>query len=120
MDSIATKNPNKAKASKAAERLAKENFSVSVLSIRILKPLEISEIKNFIKDFDLVVVADPIDCPGGLKTSLGLDLLRSGVVPAVVSDSSMTGLSLAELASSAHRENRFLQTVDDVKKDRWR
>lgn len=107
-------------ASKAAERLAKDNFSVSVLSIRFLRPLDSTEIQSFLKDFDLVVVADPVNCLGGLKTSLGLELINSGVIPAVVSDSTMDGLSLAELAARAHRENRFLRTVDDIKKDRWR
>lgn len=107
-------------ASKAAERLAKENFSVTVLSVRFLRPLDSGEITNFARDYDLVVVADPVNSLGGLKTSLGLELITSPAIPAIVPDSSMDGKTLAELAASAHRENRFLRTVDDVKKDRWR
>jgi hypothetical protein len=104
---------------KAADRLIKTGFSARVLSMRFIRPVETDELSAMAADYDLVII---VDTPGegkGLGWTAGLPLLKNRSINAVIAESEADGKSLAELASTLHRENRFRRTVDDVKQDRW-
>jgi len=106
-------------AGKAVDRLNKEKYSVSLLSLRFPWPSEVNRIKNIAGHFDLVVVMDPSDTPGGMKAELGLTLGSVRELHVAVTEKYMNGRDLAQYAASLLREDRFHRTVDDVKKDRW-
>ena len=104
---------------KSADRLVKDDFSVTVLSVRFLRPLVSRDILKNIAAFDLVVIVDPADLFGGVKNTLGLQPPSSGEPRIVIYKGAPNGRNLADFASEIHRESRFQRTVDDVKKDRW-
>lgn len=104
---------------RAADRLIKMGFSVRVLSMRFIRPVENDVLSAMAADYDLVII---VDTPGegkGLGWTAGLPLLKNRSINAVIAASEEDGKSLSELASTLHRENRFRRTVDDVKQDRW-
>jgi deoxyxylulose-5-phosphate synthase len=107
-------------AGKAADRLKKENYSVSVLALRFPWLQDAKRIKDFASFFDLVVVTDPSDKSGGMKAELGLELNSLRELHVAVTEKCMNGKELALYAAALLREDRFHRTVDDVKKDRWR
>jgi len=107
-------------AGKAADRLSKEKYSVSLLALRFPWPSEIQKIRDIAGLFNLVIVMDPSDNPGGMKAELGLNLGSLRELHVAVTEKFMNGKDLAQYAASLLREDRFHRTVDDVKKDRWR
>ncbi|MCK5736627.1 MAG: hypothetical protein KAH21_09120, partial [Spirochaetaceae bacterium] len=107
-------------AGKAAMRLSRDNYTVAVMALRFSWPLDFKTISDTAIAYDLVVVSDPSDSSGGLKSDLGLFLMSLRETHIAIPGKKLNGKALAEYAVALHREDRFLRTVDDVKKDRWR
>lgn len=107
-------------ASKAADKLVRENISVTLLSQRFLYPLDIRWLGEKTQTADLVVIAENISTAGDLKSRLTVGLHEDGLQNVILAPQGLDGSALADLTAREIREQRIRRTVDDVKADRWR
>ncbi len=107
-------------AAKAADKLVKDNISVSVLSMRFLSPLNKDELTKEVEKTDVCVVAESQSFTGDLRDRLSRYFQESVQVDMLMALPGCDASGLADTASNKLRENRIQRTVDDVKADRWR
>lgn len=106
-------------ASKAADRLVRDNISVTILSMRYLEPIDTHQLFGLMETADITLVNENCEFPGDLKSTLAPVFLESGSDVRILSPVP-DAAALAEKASGLLREQRIRRTVDDVKADRWR
>ena len=104
---------------KAADRLIKKGFSVTVYSMRFIRPVKIGAVSAMASEYDLVMIVDTSGEGKGLGWTAGLPLIENSSINAAIAATESDGRSLAELTTKIYRENRFRRAVDDVKQDRW-
>lgn len=107
-------------ASKAADRLVKDNISVSVLCMRFLSPICDAPLESLVSDSDLVAVLEESGFPGDLRGRFLSLMARQNSRKLLMVPDGTDAPQLAVLASRELREQRLKRTVDDVKADRWR
>jgi hypothetical protein len=117
---IAAPGYHAAEAVKAARLLGREKFSVTVVSLRYLRPCRTDEILKAAENFDLVLFSESGAGNSMLFASEVLYLISEGLEAFTISGTPGNARTIADNAISALREQRFKRTLDDVREDRWR
>jgi pyruvate/2-oxoacid:ferredoxin oxidoreductase alpha subunit len=117
---IAAPGYHAAEAVRAARMLGREKFSVTVISLRYLRPSRTVEILKAAENFDLVLFSDSGGGSAALFSSDVLRLIAAGREAVTISGPPGNARTIADNAISALREQRFRRTLDDVREDRWR
>ena len=107
-------------ASRAVERLVRDNIAVTFLSLRFLQPLNSHDIETRMEQFDICLIAQPSEFPGDLRSTLAALAAADSDRRIVFAGAGQSAAELSELGSRLLREKRIQRTVDDVKADRWR